>query len=255
MSAPAVTNPAGDHGVARVIAVTGASRGIGAAIAIELATRGCVVGCLSRNGKGIEASHSADARFINIACDVTDEAAVVRALAELVTRAGRIDGLVNNAGIHLAGRSHDAPMSHFDEVMAVNARAVFVGCRAVYPHLIDAGGVIINIGSFFDKLGVRENVAYCASKAAVGAITRCLAVEWARYNIRVLDVAPGYIDTELNADAMAGPLRSYLQKRIPGKQLGTAQDVAKLVAMLATEALPFMTGETIYLDGGQGMAH
>lgn len=116
--------------------------------------------------------------------------------------------------------------------------------------------MIINIGSFFDKLGVRNNLAYCASKAAVGAITRCLAVEWAADAIRVLNVAPGYIVTDLNAKVMeAGPLRAYLEKRIPAKQPGSVSDVADLVAALFTIDLRFMSGETIYIDGAQGIAH
>jgi NAD(P)-dependent dehydrogenase (short-subunit alcohol dehydrogenase family) len=139
--------------------------------------------------------------------------------------------------------------------MDVNARSVFVACREVYPHLARAGGTIVNIGSFFDKLGVKRNLAYCASKAAVGAITRCLAVEWAPKKIRVLDVAPGYIETELNAEAMQGPLRAFLEARVPTGGPGGVHDVARLVAALFAEDIGFLTGETIYLDGGQGMAH
>ena len=87
--------------------------------------------------------------------------------------------------------------------MATNATSVLLGCQAAYPHLVaHGGGLIVNIGSFFDKLGVKRNLAYCASKAAVGAMTRCLAVEWAGKGIRVLDVAPGYIRTDLNAAAL-----------------------------------------------------
>ena len=128
--------------------------------------------------------------------------------------------------------------------------------RSIYPHLVKAGGgLIVNIGSFFDKVGVKRNVAYCASKAAVGAITRCLAVEWASKNIRVLNVAPGYIETDLNRDAFKGPLREFLAKRIPGGKHGSPEDIAKLVAALFDEDIPFLTGETIYIDGGQGMAH
>jgi NAD(P)-dependent dehydrogenase (short-subunit alcohol dehydrogenase family) len=90
----------------------------------------------------------------------------------------------------------------------------------------------------------------------VGAITRCLAVEWARDNIRVVDVAPGYILTDLNRDVMAsGPLRSYLEGRIPRGEPGTAEEVARLVASLFREDLRFLSGETIYIDGAQGIAH
>jgi len=242
----------------QVIAVTGASRGIGAAIALELARRGHTVGCLTRKGAGVETAPPAAelaARMVNIACDVTDEAALRSAFAALAGRAGRIDGLVNNAGIHLDGRSAELQTGVYDQVMATNARAVFVACREAHRHLAARGGTIVNIGSFFDKLGVKRNLAYCASKAAVGAITRCLAVEWAPQKIRVLDVAPGYIATELNAEAMQGRLKAFLEARVPTGGPGTAQDVARLVAALFGEDIPFLTGETIYLDGGQGMAH
>lgn len=233
---------------ARVIAVTGASRGIGAAIARELLDRNFLVGSLTRRGIGIDGT-------LPIACDVTDEESVKKAFKTLAEKAGRIDGLVNNAGIHLDGKSAELETKTFDEVMNTNARAVFVACREAYPYLEKAGGTIVNIGSFFDKLGVKRNLAYCASKAAVGAITRCLAVEWASKGIRVLDVAPGYIETELNAEAMKGPLRAFLQSRVPTGGPGSADSVARLVASLFSEDNAFLTGETIYLDGGQGMAH
>jgi NAD(P)-dependent dehydrogenase (short-subunit alcohol dehydrogenase family) len=141
--------------------------------------------------------------------------------------------------------------------MGTNATAVFAACREAFPHLVKSGGgVIVNIGSFFDKIGVKRNVAYCASKAAVGAITRCLAVEWANRGIRVLDIAPGYIVTDLNRDAMTrGPLADYLKKRIPSGSTGTAADVAGLVAAIFSEDIKFLTGETIYIDGAQGINH
>ena len=241
----------------KVIAVTGASRGIGAAIALELRRRGHVVGCLARSGKGPDVAGEPPAgRFVEIACDVTREASVRDALAKLADSAGALNGLVNNAGILRDGPSHELPTATWDEVMATNATSAFVCSREAYPHLVRAGGgIIVNIGSFFDKIGVKRNLAYCASKAALGAITRCLAVEWGSKGIRVLDVAPGYIETDLNRGAFAGPLRDYLAKRIPGRKHGTVEDVAKLVAAIYGEDLPFLTGETIYIDGGQGIAH
>jgi len=244
---------------AKVIAVTGASRGIGAAIAIELAHRGFTVACLTRKGTGpeVQGAKALTSRFVDVACDVTDEASLKAAFAAVVDKAGSLHGLVNNAGIHLDGASHELATVTYEKVMTTNATAVFAACREAYPHLVKSGGgSIVNIGSFFDKIGVKRNVAYCASKAAVGAITRCLAVEWASRGIRVLDVAPGYIVTDLNREAMTrGPLAEYLKKRIPSVGTGSTADVARLVAALFTEDIPFLSGETIYIDGAQGINH
>jgi NAD(P)-dependent dehydrogenase (short-subunit alcohol dehydrogenase family) len=241
----------------RLIAVTGASRGIGAEIALELARRGFRVACLSRQGTLPEADPANDvgARLLPARCDVTDETSVREALAA-VARDG-LHGLVNNAGIHLDAPSHELTLDTYERVMRTNATSVFTVCRESYPYLLETGGgTIVNIGSFFDKIGVKRNLAYCASKAAVGAITRCLAVEWGAKNIRVLDVAPGYIETDLNRDAFtSGPLREYLQKRVPIKRHGTAPEIARLVGAIFAEDIPFLTGDTIYIDGGQGIAH
>jgi len=243
----------------RVIAVTGGSRGIGAAIVKRLAQDGWTVGCLTRKGLGVEDnSLPADLQphVIPIACDVNSDSSLRKAFAELVQKTGRLDGLVNNAGIHKEDKSHQMNNELWDDVMSTNAKAVFMSCREAYPYLISQNAsVIVNIGSFFDKMGVKGNLAYCASKAAVGAITRCLAVEWASKGIRVIDVAPGYIATELNADAMNGPLGEFLAKRIPRKTPGTPAEVAAVVAAVARQEMSFLSGETIYIDGAHAIAH
>jgi NAD(P)-dependent dehydrogenase (short-subunit alcohol dehydrogenase family) len=103
---------------------------------------------------------------------------------------------------------------------------------------------------------VKRNLAYCASKAAVGAITRVLAVEWAKDRIRVIDVAPGYVETDLNREFLTqGPLAGYLKTRIPRGTPGTVEEIAAFVALLFSSKLDFLTGETVYVDGGQGHAH
>ncbi|HYD94528.1 MAG TPA: SDR family oxidoreductase [Noviherbaspirillum sp.] len=242
------------------VIVTGASRGIGAAIAIALAELGHTVACLSRRGElpAVQgASAEALARCKSFTCDVTSSDSLRDAFAEAAKLGGPIAGLVNNAGVHLEGPSASFPRDEYETVFATNTTSVFMSCQHIYPHLVaSGGGLIINIGSFFDKLGVKRNLAYCASKAAVGAITRCLAVEWAGKGIRVIDVAPGYIMTDLNKEAMsAGPLREYLEKRIPGRTPGTSEDVATLVKALFQADSPFLSGETIYIDGAQGVAH
>lgn len=242
------------------IVVTGASRGIGAAIAHQLSKNGHFVACLSRSGSPPAyptASADIASRWIPVQADVTDATSLREAFETIIGRGLRITGLVNNAGVHLEGASAEISLDHWREVLDTNATSVLTTCQVAYPALLAAGGgLIVNIGSFFDKLGVKRNLAYCASKAAVGAITRCLAVEWASKGIRVIDVAPGYIQTDLNAEAMsAGPLRAYLEKRIPGGKPGTADDVASLVASLFGDGGRFLSGETIYIDGAQGIAH
>lgn len=229
------------------IIVTGASKGIGLAIASELIRRGRDVVCLSRSGKGPVGHH--------IACDMTDEAAVKAAMAEIAER-GPVAGLVNNAGVHIPGSAASITVEDFNRTIAINTTAVMVASREVFPHLKDGGGIIVNIGSFFDKLGVPDNLAYCASKAAVAAMTRVMAVEWAKHGISVVNVAPGYIETDLNRDFLSREkVRAWMRGRIPTGAPGKPEDVARLVAALICESIPFLTGETIYIDGGQGMNH
>jgi NAD(P)-dependent dehydrogenase (short-subunit alcohol dehydrogenase family) len=257
------------------VLVTGASRGIGAAVAVALARAGYDVGCLSRTGRApdvgaviddlpaqaaVELQVTLTAQLHCVACDVAEARQVrdaVAAVAQAAAARGRsIVGIVNNAGVHTSAPSHELTAEDFRSVMDVNALSVLNGAQAAYPYLLQAGGgLIVNIGSFFDKLGVKQNLAYCASKAAVGAITRCLAVEWASREIQVLNVAPGYIATDLNRDALqAGPLAEHLKKRIPRGRAGSANEVGRMVAALFTMGSPFMTGETLYIDGAQGIA-
>ena len=238
----------------KVVAVTGASRGIGSAIAADLARRGHTVGCLSRKGIGPE-DREVGGHLVNLRCDMDDDASIRQALADLAAKAGRIDGLVNNAGLHLEGKSSEVSTADFERTLRTNITGTFVACREVYPHLTAAGGgLIVNIGSFFDRLGAKLNLAYVSSKAAIGAITRCLAVEWAEDNIRVLDVAPGFVATDLNLEYMQQEgFRRFLKRRIPMGDLGPPEEIGRLVGVLYDEDLPFLTGETIYIDGGQSV--
>jgi len=230
------------------IILTGASRGIGAAIARDLTRRGFAVAGLSRSGE-IPAG-------TGIACDVCDEAAVAAAITWVASR-GPIVGVVNCAGAHAAAPSATLPIAEFDRTIRLNTTAALVVCQQAYPHLVAAGeALIVNIGSFFDKLAVPENVAYCASKAAVAAVGRCLAAEWAKDGIRVMTIAPGYIETDLNREWLAqDKVRAWLSRRIPAGRPGQPEEVAKLVGALFAEQIGFLTGETIYLDGGQGINH
>jgi NAD(P)-dependent dehydrogenase (short-subunit alcohol dehydrogenase family) len=227
------------------IIVTGGSRGIGEAIVIELDRRGFDIVALSRSGKSSAGS--------GMVCDMTDEHSIAEAIAKVGER-GPIVGLVNNAGAHEAKPSAELSLTEFEASMRLNTSAVLVASREAYPHLRQSGeALIVNIGSFFDRLAVPGNLAYCASKAAVAAITRCLASEWAKDGIRVVDIAPGYIETDLNREFLASEkVRSWLKRRVPVGRPGRADEVARLVGVLFSERIGFLTGETIYVDGGQG---
>ena len=230
------------------IIVTGASRGIGQAIAVELDRRGFDLAALSRSGTSSVGT--------GYACDMTDEGSVVAAFAQIASR-GPIIGLVNNAGAQHSTPSAELSLAEFEGCIRLNTSAAMVACREAYPSLKRAGdGLIVNIGSFFDKIGAPGNLAYCASKAALGAITRCLAAEWAQDGIRVLNVAPGYIETDLNRDFLRKPkIQDWIARRIPMARAGNVTEVAAMVGALFSENIPFLTGETIYVDGAHGIAH
>jgi NAD(P)-dependent dehydrogenase (short-subunit alcohol dehydrogenase family) len=240
------------------VLVTGAARGIGAAIALELARAGYVVGCLSRSGNAPDApaTEKRAGRFVELACDVTDEQRLVHALREFVADAGTLEGLVNNAGILLTDPFAAMPTDRLRQVLETNLIAPAVLCREAYPYLKNAGrSIIVNIGSFYDRLGVKRNFAYSASKAGLAALTRSLAVEWARDGISVVTVAPGYVETDISAEFLATEAgKEFVSKRIPVGRAGDVAEVAMLIRRLVEDRLQFLTGTTIYIDGGQGIS-
>ncbi|WP_265516947.1 SDR family NAD(P)-dependent oxidoreductase [Nitratireductor luteus] len=228
------------------IVVTGASRGIGAAIALDLERRGYRIASVSRSGE-------APAGY-GVACDVSDPGAISAAFQEVAAK-GAIVGLVNAAGAHSEKPTIELTVEEFESTLRLNTTGLLVACQNVYPHLVARGeGLIVNIGSFVDRLAVSENVAYASSKAAVGAITRCLAAEWAGAGISLLNVAPGYIETDLNRAFLANErIQKWLRRRVPVGRAGHPDEVARLVGALFAENIVFLTGETIYIDGGQGV--
>jgi NAD(P)-dependent dehydrogenase (short-subunit alcohol dehydrogenase family) len=139
--------------------------------------------------------------------------------------------------------------------MRTNATSVFMVSQAAYALLAAAkGATIVNLGSFYDRLGVKNNAAYCASKAAVGAITRCLAVEWATQQINVVNVAPGFVLTDINAAYLGrADIQRSMGAAMPLGRPGTTDEVAQFVATLLASAVPLLTGSTLYLDGAHGL--
>jgi len=245
----------------RVALVTGASRGIGRAIAMALGAAGAAVACAARTMDQVEAAAAemraggSAARAFRLDVTRTEEvAATVRAVEEAL---GPIDVLVNNAGITFPRKSLELTDEEWERMLSTNLTSMFRCARAVAPSMIArGGGRIINLGSMWGRMGVPQFAAYCVSKAGVDALTRCLAVEWARHGIRVNSLAPGYIRTDFSTEEMADErIRKLILSKIPMRRLGEPDEVGPLAVYLASPASEFMTGQTIYLDGGQTIAY
>jgi 2-deoxy-D-gluconate 3-dehydrogenase len=244
----------------RVALVTGASRGIGRAVALALGAAGAAVACCARSAEQVETTAAeisgSGGRARGFRIDVTRRSEIDAVVADIGAALGPIDILVNNAGITLDKRSVEVTDEEWDDVLATNLTSTFTLARAVAPGMMEQRrGKIINIGSMYGKIGVPRYAAYCASKAAVEALTRSLAVEWARHGIQVNCLAPGYVNTDIPREAMADEkLRTLFLSRVPARRIGEPEEVATLAVYLASAASDFMTGQTVYLDGGQTIA-
>jgi len=244
----------------RAALVTGASRGIGRAVALALSEAGAAVACCARSTRQVEATAAEISRRGGRACglrlDVTIGVEIEAAVEAATVALGPIDVLVNNAGITLEKASIDVTDAEWDEVLSTNLTSMFRLARAVAPGMIERRrGKVINIGSMYGRIGVPRYAAYCASKAAVDALTRSLAVEWARHGIQVNCLAPGYVNTDIPRAAMADDkTRAQLLSRVPARRIGKPEEIGALAVYLASAASDFMTGQTVYLDGGQTIA-
>ena len=244
----------------RTAFVTGASRGIGRSIAIALAKAGAAVACAARALEEVKSAaaeiEAAGGRACGLRLDVTQGAQITDAVKNAEKTLGPIDILVNNAGVTLEKKTVDVTDDDWDAVLATNLTSMFRCARAVAPGMIARGrGKIINVGSMYGRLGVPRYAAYCASKAAVDGLTRSLAAEWARHGIQVNCLAPGYMNTDIPRAAMADPdTRERFLSKVPARRLGEPAEAAALAVYLASPASDFMTGQTVYLDGGQTMA-
>jgi 3-oxoacyl-[acyl-carrier protein] reductase len=244
----------------KVAIVTGCGRGIGRAIVERYVAEGAAVVGTQRNAaEGQElfdglAAQGAEVEFVQ--ADVRDTGAVARAVDRTLARFGRIDVLVNNAAIGLLRSIVDTTDEQYDEVMDTNVRGIFVWCRHALPPMLAAGsGSVINIGSVAATVGFADDAAYCASKGAVLALTRQMALDYSRRGVRVNCIAPGFIETEqmrvyLESHADPAARRAGLDALHPIGRVGQPAEVAAVAAFLASDDASFVTGAEVAVDGG-----
>ena len=243
----------------KVALITGASRGIGRAVAVELARQGAEVFCTSTREGGCDATLEeiaaleADGGAHALVCDVSD-ADSVDALGKCVLEeAGKLDILVNNAGITRDGVFMRMKDDDFDDVVGTNLRGAFLVCRAFARPMAKArGGRIINIGSVVGLTGNAGQVNYAASKAGVVGMTKSLAHVLAGRGVTANVIAPGFIETDMTA-AIPDDHKAEMLKQIPLSRFGAPADIARAAAFLAGDAGAYITGQTLVVDGGMTM--
>lgn len=263
MTAPSAANTLANRFdfTGEVCLVSGGTRGIGLSIAETLTTLGATVVVCSRNGEEAKAvaaeiaqTCGAGGRTEGIALDVSQEEQVVAALDALMMRHGKLDCLVNNAGVSIRAPAISVSLADWNKVMDTDLTGLFLCCRHAARHMIPRGaGRMVNIGSItgFGGGRMQPNASYRAAKAGVINLTRALAVEWARHGIRVNGVAPGWVRTPMTAKLMSDKSAvDEILSLIPLGQMCEPRDIAWGVAFLLSGAARMVTGQTLVVDGG-----
>lgn len=240
----------------RIALVTGASRGIGRSLALALAEAGADLALAGRDVARLDAVaaeiRSLGRRALPVPTDVTVRSQVDSLVERCVDELGGLDVVVNNSGVVSSLPLLEVSDEEWDRVVDTNLRGVFLVTRAAGRHMVQQGaGKVVNIASNFAFKGVAGHAAYCASKAGVVAFTRAMAVEWARYGVQVNALAPGYFETDLNADVRADPdVAGRIVRSVPARRMGQSDELGPWVVLLASSASDYMTGETVTIDGG-----
>ncbi|MEM1069411.1 MAG: 3-oxoacyl-[acyl-carrier-protein] reductase [Planctomycetota bacterium] len=237
-----------------VAIVTGASQGLGKAVAIGLGMNGATVLCLARNADKladtVKAIEEAGGKAEAVTCDITDRAAATAAIEGAKEKYGRLDILVNNAGITRDKLMRGMSDEEWDDVIATNLTSCFVCCRAAAGIMRRAKyGRIINMASISGLMGNPGQANYSASKAGMIGLTRTLSKELISRGVTVNAVAPGFIASEMTAE-LGEVVLEEAKKRIPAKRLGEPEDVAAAVLFLASKDASYISGQTIVVDGG-----
>lgn len=241
----------------RVAVVTGSARGIGRAIAIGYAREGASVVivdklCADRANGPLQEIRSAGGKAIFVEADVSNPEDHEKLITATVREFGRLDVLVNNAGIALHESVLDATPDTWEQIMGVNLRgAYFLSSKAAEIMAGNGGGKIINVSSVHDSKPLRERAVYAISKGGVAMMTKSLALELAEKNICVNSISPGAVATEMNHPTLSDPVkREKLISRIPLRRIATPEEIVGAAVFLASSESNYVTGTTIYVDGG-----
>lgn len=237
--------------------VTGAGRGIGKSMALGLAKAGSNVVLCSRTESELnevaEEVKGYGRKALVIPCDVTKPEDIQHVIDQTVEEFGQIDVLINNAGMTKKVAAEDYSLEDWSKIINVNLTGVFLFAQAVGKQMIkQKAGKIINISSIASQTALTGSVAYCASKGGVNMITKVLAVEWAKYGIQVNGIAPAFIETPLVQGVMEARkgIKEQIEGRTPLARLGKPEEIVGASVFLASDASSYLTGETIFIDGG-----
>lgn len=241
----------------RVAVVTGGSKGLGRSMAEGLVQAGAQVALISRHAEQAqsvanELEHGTGRLCRGYGADVTEPEQVDAAVARILADFGRIDILINNAGINLRGPIDRLSLADFEQVYATNVRGPWLMCRAIGPHMkAQHFGRVINIGSMLSVVGMADRTPYATSKGAILQMTRVLALEWASHGITVNAMLPGPFATEMNQSLLADPVAyQRFVAMIPLGRWGELEEIQGLAVFLASDAASFVTGAAIAIDGG-----
>ena len=241
----------------KVSIITGGTKGIGKGIAEALAESGSDVVIVSRHQDACdktaaELQEKCGVQAVGIAADLRDIEQIDSLAWKVIDHFGKIDVLINNAGSAVTKPAEKLTLEDWDSVINLDLRAVFFCSQIVGRQMIrQQRGKIVNIASVLGTRGEKRVLPYCAAKGGVLQITKCLALEWARYNIQVNAICPGYVKTEINEAELADErIAGTILKRIPSRRFGEVEDIAGAAVYLASDSSDYMSGQHILIDGG-----